>query len=187
MPKKHLRDDADIGGLAEELAGRWQQGDGVEPWLRSLESELSRKVRDERWSWESIARALNIAGILYQTGRPWTGTSLLQKITSIRYEGRRHARRKADDLPQSMPVPILPALPAPSAAPPALAVHTPAIETADVGVDDEPEFRPAKLASHWSGTKIVRQEVKPPETKPSPAQPPTGDADEVIARLLGKK
>ena len=187
MPKKHLRDDTDIGGLAEELAGRWQQGDGVEPWLRSLEPELSRKVRDERWSWESIARALNIAGILYQTARPWTGTSLLQKITSIRYEGRQHVRRKADDLPQSMPVAVPAALTVPSAAPPALTVHTPAIETADAEADEEPEFRPAKLASHWSGTKIVRQGVKPPETKPSPAQPPTGDADEVIARLLGKK
>jgi len=184
MPKKHLRDDADIGGLAEELAGRWQQGDGIEPWLRSLEPELSRKVRDERWSWESIARALNIAGILYQTARPWTGMSLLQKITSIRYEGRQHVRRKANNLPLPMPDSVLPA---PPAAPRALALDTPAIETADADVGDEPEFRPAKLASHWSGTKIVRQGVKPPETKPPPAQPPTGDADEVIARLLGKK
>ena len=187
MPKKHLRGDTDIGSLAEELAGRWQQGDGVEPWLRTLEPELSRKVRHERWSWESIARALNIAGILYQTGRPWTGTSLLQKITSIRYEGRQHIKRKGNDLPQPIPVPIPPSLPIPSAAPAVFVADTPSIETADAEMDEEPEFRPARLASHWSGTKIVRQGVKPPETNPSSAQPPTGDADEVIARLLGKK
>lgn len=188
MPIKHLRHDTDIGQLAEELAGRWNQGHGVEPWLRSLEPELSRKVRSERWSWGSIARALNIAGILYQTGRPWTGLSLAKKIASIRYETRQQDRRN-NALPHPMPAPV-PApspLPLPAAALPVLAVRTPAIETADAEMDEEPEFRPAKLASHWSGTKIVRQEVKPPETKPSPAQPPTGDADEVIARLLGKK
>ena len=185
MPVKHLRHDTDIGQLAEELAGRWNQGHGVEPWLRSLEPELSRKVRSERWSWGSIAKALNIAGILYQTRRPWTALSLARKMASIRYETRQQDRRN-NALAQSKaaPVPALPSLPT---TPPPLAVHTPAFETADATMEDEPEFRPAKLASHWSGTRIVRQGVKPPGTKPTPAQRPTGDADEVIARLLGKK
>ena len=91
MPIKHPRHDTDIADFARELAGRWRQGDGVEPWLRALEPELSRKVRSERWSWESVARALNVAGIQYRTARAWSGTSLLQKITSIRYEARKRA------------------------------------------------------------------------------------------------
>lgn len=56
---------------------------------------------------------------------------------------------------------------------------------AAAGEDEEPEFRPAYLKG-WSGTKIIRQDDKPPETKTPPAQHSTGDADEVIARLLGK-
>src|SRR5208283_3747281 len=110
MPKKHPRGEADISRLAGELAGRWQPGDGIEPWLQSVEPELSRKVRSERWSWESIARTLNVAGILYHTGRPWTGTSLLRKITSVRYESRRQVSRRDDALPGApvaQPVPVV--------------------------------------------------------------------------------
>ena len=94
---KHPRHDTDIEQFANDLAGRWKQGDGIEPWLRTVEPELSRKGRSERWSRESLARALNVAGIQYRTSRPWTGVSLLQKITSVRYEDRKRARRKSAD------------------------------------------------------------------------------------------
>lgn len=184
MPKKFLRDDTDIGHLAEELAGRWQQGDGVEPWLRDLEPVLSAKVRNERWSWESVARALNIAGILYRTGRPWTGTSLGKKVASIRYEARQVGAQDSIDLAGPVPLPA-PALPAVAAIQLVQPVQPPDLE-ADAAAGDEPEFRPAALKG-WSGTKIVRQEEKPPETRTSPAKPLTGDASDVIARLLGKK
>src|ERR1019366_9893736 len=97
MPVKHPRHDTDIEQFANDRAARWKQGDGVEPWLRTMEPELSRKVRSERWSGESVARALNVARIQYRTSRPWTGVSLLQKITSVRYEDRKRARRKSND------------------------------------------------------------------------------------------
>lgn len=184
MPKKHPRDDTDIGHFAKELAGRWQQADGVEPWLRDIEPELSRKVRYERWSWESIARAFNMAGILYRTGRPWSGTSLASKITSVRHEARQLGRQGATDLARPVPLPA-PALPAVVAIQLVQPVQPPTVE-ADAAAEDEPEFRPASLKG-WSGTKIVKQEEKPPETKTSPAKPLTGDASDVIARLLGKK
>ena len=98
MPIKLPRGDDEITQFAAELAGRWRQGDGVEPWLRMVEPEFSQKVRHERWSWESIARTLNLAGIVYGTGHPWTGRSLLRKITSVRYEARATGRVKAADL-----------------------------------------------------------------------------------------
>lgn len=187
MPKKHLRDDTDIGHLAEELAGRWQKGDGVEPWLRSLEPELSRKVQVERWSWKSIAQALNLAGILYQTGKEWTGVSLSKKIATVRYDNRHQARRHGET---SQPSLLPPASPFSSPAVPIARIGQPVPaftnEVETVTEDEEPEFQPAFLKG-WSGTKIVREEQKPSETKTPPAQPQTGDASEVIARLLGKK
>jgi hypothetical protein len=198
MPKKHLRNDTDIGQFAEELAGRWQQGDGIEPWLRSVEPELSRKVRSERWSWESIARALNIAGILYQTGRPWTGYSLAQKITSIRYEGRQHVRRKSDLQPQpgAVPVPALPAAyavqavlqPAPEApdrpATVSVLTESPSDEEDEGdGVIEEPKFQFVTLKR---GVPAPKQ-PKPTSTTPEQPEAKKATDEEILRRVFGKK
>jgi hypothetical protein len=88
MPIKHLRQETEIQLLAGDLAARWTPAEGIEPWLRDMEAELSAKVRHQRWSWEGIARALNAAGIIYATKRPWTGRSLLRKIAVIRFKSR---------------------------------------------------------------------------------------------------
>jgi hypothetical protein len=186
MPKKHLRDDTDIAGLAKDLAGRWQPGDGVEPWLRSLEPELSRKVRDERWSWESIARAMNIAGILYQTARPWTGTSLLQKITSIRYEGRQHVRRKGDDLSKPpaarIPSPAPETPPQPHAA--SVLTESPSDEEDEGdGVIEEPKFQFVTLKR---GVPAPKQ-PKPISTTPEQPAAKKATDEEILRRVFGKK
>jgi hypothetical protein len=185
MPIKHPRDETEIRQLAGDLAARWRRGDGVEPWLRSLEGELSGKVRQQRWSWESIARALNVAGITYETNRPWTGRSLLRKIATIRFEGRLAQQHSA-----SPPVAIWPHDPPADAAQPAMApalFFAPSPPTAIQSAleDAQPELRPATLIRHnGSG---------PPEARPLPWKQPTPatssaiDVDAVLARFTGRK
>src|ERR1019366_10803444 len=109
---------------------------GGEPWLRTMEPELSRKVRTERWSWESVARALNAAGIQYRTSRPWTGVSLLQKITSVRYEELQRARRKSTDMRGT------------STREPSAPISTPPAGTEFAIPYGELAFKPAALTGH---------------------------------------
>ena len=189
MPVKHPRHDTDIAAFARELAGRWRQGDGVEPWLRALEPELSRKVRSERWSWESVARALNAAGIQYRTARAWSGASLLQKITSIRYEARKRAGKtgvnprrtgiwepRATAILSATQVEVTPR-PAP------LAGTQPPAE------DEDLEFKPAALMGH-SPRKPAETHLPPrPVGKDAaaPAPSPAIDVNAVLARFTGQK
>ena len=173
MPVKHPRHDTDIEKFANDLAGRWKQGDGVEPWLRTMEAELSRKVRSERWSWESVARALNVAGIQYRTSRPWTGVSLLQKITSVRYEDRKRARRESADTRDI------------SAWEPPAPVSPPPGGTELAIPDGELAFKPATLTGH--GGRTVAETHAPPGKGPAPVPPPAIDVDAILARFTGRK
>ena len=172
MPVKHPRHDTDIEQFANDLAERWKQGDGVEPWLRTMEPELSLKVRTERWSWESVARALNAAGIQYRTFRPWTGVSLLQKITSVRYEDRQRARRKSTDTRGTSiwepPAPVLP----------------PAVTEFTIP-DGELAFKPAALTGH--GGRSAAEMHAPPRQEPAPVPLPAIDVDAILARFTGSK
>lgn len=184
MPIKHPRDETEIRQFAGDLAARWRRGDGVEPWLRILEAELSGKVRHQRWSWESIARALNVAGITYETNRPWTGRSLLRKIATIRFEGRLAQQNSASvpATPQPQGAASDSAQPGMASAPfPALSPPPTAIRSATE--DAEPEFKPATLIRH-SGSE-------PPETRPlpkkQPAASPAIDVGAVLARFTGQK
>lgn len=184
MPIKHPRDETEIRRLAGDLAARWRRGDGVEPWLRSLEAELSGMVRQQRWSWESIARALNVAGINYETNRPWTGRSLLRKIATIRFEVRLAQQNSASApaAPQPQGAAGNSAQPGMASVPfPALSSLTTAIGSATENA--EPEFKPATLIRH-SGSD-------PPEMRPlpkkQPAPSPAIDVDAVLARFTGQK
>ena len=78
------------------------------------------------------------------------------------------APTRTNALPGKQALPVLPA------------------ETASFTEEVAPEFqfRPASLKG-WSGTRIVKD--KPPEPTPPPAEPPSDDADEIIARLFGRK
>jgi hypothetical protein len=173
MPVKHPRHGSDIEQFANDLAERWKQGDGVEPWLRTMEPELSRKVRSERWSWESVAHALNVAGIQYRTSRPWTGVSLLQKITSVRYEDRKRARRKITDTRGTSPWEP----PAPVSIPPAGTEFT--------IPDGELAFKPATLSGHSGRT--AAETHAPPGKGPAPVPPPAIDVDAILTRFTGRK
>ena len=173
MPVKHPRHDTDIEQFANDLAGRWKQGDGIEPWLRTVEPELSRKVRSERWSWESLARALNVAGIQYRTSRPWTGVSLLQKITSVRYEDRKRARRKSADARGTSTL-----------EPPAPA-SIPSAGTEFAIPDGELAFKPATLTGHGGSTAAETRAS--PRQEPALVRPPAIDVDAILARFTGSK
>jgi hypothetical protein len=173
MPVKHLRHDSDIELFANDLAGRWKQGDGIEPWLRTVEPELSRKVRSERWSWESVARALNVAGIQYRTSRPWTGVSLLQKITSVRYDERKRARRKSGDTRST------------STWEPSAPVSMPPAGTEFAIPDGELAFKPATLTGH--GGRTAAETRAPPRQEPALVRPPAINVDAILARFTGRK
>ena len=173
MPVKHPRHDTDIEQFANDLAGRWKQGDGVEPWLRTMEPELSRKVRSERWSWESVARALNAAGIQYRTSRPWTGVSLLQKITSVRYEDRKRARRNST------------ATRGTSTWESSALGSTPPVGTEFAISGGDLAFKPAILIGH--GGRTVAEMPTSPRKGPAPVPPPAIDVDAVLSRFTGRK
>jgi hypothetical protein len=186
MPIKHPRDETEIRQLAGDLAARWRQGDGVEPWLRSLEAELSGKVRQQRWSWESIARALNVAGITYGTNRPWTGRSLLRKIATIRFEGRLAQRNSASPPAANRPHGPSPANAAqPAMAPALFFAPSPPTVIQFAPEDADPEFKPATLIRHNGSRPPVAHPL--PGKQITPAAFPAIDVDAVLARFTGRK
>lgn len=87
--RKPARAQADIEALAARWHAEWTPHDGIEPWLRRHLTELTTLVRADRWSWDGLARALNEAGILYATGRPWSGRGLCDKVNTLRLRQRR--------------------------------------------------------------------------------------------------
>ena len=191
---KRTRSAEELASLSRLFAADWHPGDNVMTWIRRHEGttmELSTLVRDG-WSWADVGRALALAGICYRSGTPISAHILGNKAALARSEERvrQAALRKlapvlpapvehpsvapepmparTDALPSAQAVPVLPAEPVP-----------PVEEIAP-----EFQFRPASL-KNWSGTRIVKD--KPPAPTPPPAQPPSDDADEVIARLFGRK
>jgi hypothetical protein len=183
MPIKRPRNETEVRLFAENLAARWSRADGVEPWLRSLEHELSEKVRHQRWSWESIARTLNMAGITYETNRPWTGRFLLRKIATIRFESRL-AQQNSASLPAALQPNGPPSIAAqPPMAPALSAVPFPATGIQSATGDEEPEFKPVTLIRHG--------ERKPPETLPlpknEPGPDPVIDVDAILAKFTGRR
>ena len=179
MPRKHPRTDADVEKLAAEFRQRWTPAHGITPWLRRMGSRLQRMVRDESWAWADIGRAMTLAGITYESGKPWTGTLLMVKAAQARKQAR-------DRLTRASVAPILPA-----AAPPLAAINTPSMPPAtmrQLWLDQtdntsEPGFALASFAvSEFA-------EAKPVQPEPVPASPPPVrprvDADEILRRLQG--
>jgi hypothetical protein len=84
MPRKRARPDTQVERLAAQLRDRWTAANGIVPWLRRRLPLLTRLNRDEGWSWADIGRALDVAGITYESGRPWTGFLLARKVGQAR-------------------------------------------------------------------------------------------------------
>ncbi len=83
-PAKRAQSENEVAALAAQLGRDWQDGDLVLTWLRRHVVELTGLVQDQGWTWHQIGRALNEAGIMYRTGRPWTGRLLNKKAAEAR-------------------------------------------------------------------------------------------------------
>src|SRR4051794_3108355 len=133
MPRKPPRPDAHVERLAALFRARWVPADGIAPWLRKNLPRLRRMVDDEGWSWADVGRALTLAGITYDGGRPWTGKVLTVKVAQAQNQLRKRAARRAGELPPTRPSdqPVVPtprraesgphptaAMPSPPARPP---------------------------------------------------------------------
>lgn len=86
---KPPRADSEVQTLAARWRTEWAPNDGIDPWLRRHLAELTRLLRNDRWSWFDLARALNDAGIIHATGRPWSAAHLGSKVRTLRTRQRR--------------------------------------------------------------------------------------------------
>jgi hypothetical protein len=157
---------------------RWlSDGGGIEPFLRALEPELSRRVREEHWSWESLALAFNRAGITYQSGRVWTARTLGNKIRDIRFKMRVRTSKAMSDARVNAPAAISAGI-----------VGLPVVrEMQDIPLNattEDPEFKPATMLG-WKRTATTDR--TPVSVERTSATPEPVDVDAVIARLIGKK
>jgi hypothetical protein len=88
MPKPATFTSAEISTLADRLREGWRPGSQLAPWLRDNADRLTKLNREERFSWAAVAAALNEVGIVYRTGKPWTGPNLAKAVSEFRYGGR---------------------------------------------------------------------------------------------------
>jgi hypothetical protein len=176
MPRKHARPDAQVERLAAQLRDRWTAADGIVPWLRRRLPLLTRLNQDEGWSWADIGRALDAAGITYESGRPWSGFLLARKVGQARAQMRARKAKRMDGVET------------PSARPAARAASRSMRERESRapfpdGSDEAPSFAPASLAP---STFVPPK--SPAESggakSPSPIQKRV-DVDAVIRRLQG--
>jgi hypothetical protein len=176
MPRKHARPDAQVERLAAQLRDRWTAADGIVPWLRRRLPLLTRLNQDEGWSWADIGRALDAAGITYESGRPWTGFLLARKVGQARAQVRARKAKRMDEAT------------APLARRAVRAASSPVRERKaraplPDGSEEAPGFAPASLAP--STFVPPKSPGESGGTKsPSPAQKRV-DVDAVIRRLQG--
>ncbi|HVW73105.1 MAG TPA: hypothetical protein VHC39_05675 [Rhizomicrobium sp.] len=94
-PSKFVRDkgkmsvrgrhsEAEIAELATRFRESWRDGQLIKSWLRMHAEELQRLVRHEDWAWVNVGKALTLAGICYQTGRPWSGETIRKEVFKAR-------------------------------------------------------------------------------------------------------
>jgi len=80
MPVKRRHTEAEITALAERFRESWREGNVMRSWLRAHADELRHLVQHEDWSWANLGKALMAAGIIYRTGKPWTGENLRRGV-----------------------------------------------------------------------------------------------------------
>lgn len=91
MPRNHLRFEKDIADLAAELCRTRIPSQSIESWQRRQLPRIYRLVQEGDFEWADVAAALNMASIMHETGRPWTGGMLAAKATQVKMQLR--ARR----------------------------------------------------------------------------------------------
>jgi hypothetical protein len=101
MTVRREHTDAEIQELADQLRAGWSEGQFVRSWLRAHAEELQALVRDHDWKWANVGKALNLAGIAYQTGNAWSGENLRRAVDLARKPTKldlRRARRQETPL-----------------------------------------------------------------------------------------
>ena len=191
---KPPRTDNDIQALAARWRTEWTPHDGIEPWLRRHLTDLTTLNRNDRWSWNDLAHALNEARILYATGRPWSGRRLCDKVNRLRVRQRRAA--VALD-PRDLIATVREALEAtggnfntinislagavaPSSAPARIPTPAPAPEhqssnrapasapvVTPAAASSEPRFRPARLRNDGRGVSVEERRALGDPTVPA--------------------
>lgn len=183
MPRKRPRTDADVERLAAEFRERWTPAYGISPWLRKMGPRLHRMVRDDSWAWADIGRAMTLAGITYESGKPWNGTLLMVKAAQARKQLRDRLTRAALPEVASLQSPAaVSLLPAQEERRPPPDIDRPSWldQSAEVA---EPAFA---LASFSPSEFIAPRPDKgnAPQPKAAPTRPRV-DADEILRRLQG--
>jgi len=186
MPRKHPRPDADVERLASQFRARWVPADGIAPWLRKNLPRLHRMVRDEAWSWADVGRALTLAGITYDGGRPWTGKVLTVKVAQAQNQLRKRAAKRAGVLTPARPSdqPVVAAAwraesgPQPTAAMPSPPDHLSPILS--VEPTSEPEFQVARPRTPLAAVPAPLAPSRPVVSRSA------SEVDAEIAKLLGR-
>lgn len=94
MPRNHLRLEQDIANLAAELRRTWIPSQSTKSWQRRQLPRIYRLVQEGNFEWADVAAALNMASIMHETGRAWTGRMLSAKTAQVRIQLRARKRRQ---------------------------------------------------------------------------------------------
>lgn len=185
---KRVRTNGELAELARRVGADWHPGDNVMTWIRRHEAtthELSLLVRDG-WSWADLGRALDLAGIHYQTGRAIAGDLLRRKAGKARSderkrqaEGARHAAVASGNAPTAIPVIDAPARGAAS-------MRT---ETSFEALADDEGIVPEPLSFPLLQPRDGQPLPKPPPSTTLPHQQstaPKASDEEILRRVFGK-
>jgi hypothetical protein len=88
MSVRGRHSEKEIAELASRFRESWRDGQLIKSWLRTHAEELLHLVRNEDWAWLNIGKALSLAGIRYQTGRPWGGETIRKEVFKARIPRR---------------------------------------------------------------------------------------------------
>ena len=171
MPYKRTPTDEEIAALADQFRPLWRQNEPMRPWLRKHGEALMELVHGD-WSWDSVAAALNRAGITYQTGNPWTGYRLRRNYLTAKIPLKFGVNRIGQSLQGKGATGAAQEQP-----------QTPA--TDDFGSEaGAEEFKPVSLIR--AGAEPSQPETATPDHMPNFPRAPAQDVDAVLARFTGR-
>ena len=178
MVKKAPRPAAHITRLADTLRESWWPHFGIEPWLRRRVGRFTRMVQSEGWSWDDIGRAMTQAGIVYGSGKPWTGGLLSRKAARLRSQARQQRQEAGAASPPMIALPV----PPPSFSKP---VVLPEVIEGKPATDAALYFAPASLPNRQDAGQPtpMRAETVPPS--PIAASRTEDEVEAVLRRLRG--
>jgi hypothetical protein len=178
MVKKAPRPDAHIARLADALRDTWVPAMGIEPWLRRRVARFTRLVQSEGWSWDDIGQAMTQAGIVYGSGKPWTGGLLSRKAARLRSQARQQPRQDVGAVPPpTMVQPMPPSFGGP--------VTLPRMVEGEPATDAAIYFAPASLPNRQDAGQPAPMRAEPVPPAPIAASRTEDEVEAVLRRLRG--